>query len=38
MEAMFAGSTKVERKFALTIRELALHERAEIDGLPSRPI
>lgn len=37
MEAMFAGSTKVERKFALTIRELALHERAEIDSLHVTP-
>ena len=27
MEAMFAGSTKVERKYPFTIRELALHER-----------
>ena len=37
MEAMFAGSTKVERKFTLTIRELALHERAAIDGLHVTP-
>ena len=37
MEAMFAGSTKVERRFVLTIRELALHERAEIDGLHVTP-
>jgi ribonuclease BN (tRNA processing enzyme) len=37
MEAMFAGSTKVERKFTTTIRELALHERAEIDGLHVTP-
>lgn len=37
MEAMFAGSTTVERKFALTIRELALHERAGIDGLHVTP-
>ena len=37
MEAMFAGSTKAERKFALTIRELALHERAGIDALHVTP-
>ena len=37
MEAMFTGSTKVERKFALTIRELTLHERVEIDGLHVTP-
>ncbi len=37
MEAMFAGSTKVERKFALEIRELALHERAGIDALHVTP-
>src|SRR5204863_2870880 len=30
MEAMFAGSTKVERKHQLDIRELALHERVEL--------
>ena len=33
MEAMFVGSTKVERKFALEIRELELHERVEFNGL-----
>ncbi len=37
MEAMFAGSTKVERKFALEIRELDLHERVEFDGLAVTP-
>ena len=37
MEAMFAGSTKVERKYPFTIRELALHERVEIDGLAVTP-
>lgn len=37
MEAMFAGSTKVARKFALTIRELALHDRTAIDGLHVTP-
>jgi ribonuclease BN (tRNA processing enzyme) len=37
MEAMFAGSTKVERKYPFTIRELALHERVEIDGLHVTP-
>ena len=37
MEALFAGSTRVERKFRLEIRELALHERAEIDGIHVTP-
>ncbi|MCA0246595.1 MAG: MBL fold metallo-hydrolase [Proteobacteria bacterium] len=37
MEAMFAGSTKVERKFALEIRELDLHERVEFNGLAVTP-
>lgn len=37
MEAMFAGSTKVERKFALEIRELDLHERVELNGLAVTP-
>jgi ribonuclease BN (tRNA processing enzyme) len=37
MEALFAGSTKVDRKFELEIRELALHERVEIDGLHVTP-
>jgi ribonuclease BN (tRNA processing enzyme) len=37
MEAMFAGSTTVERKYPLAIRELALHERATIDGLHVTP-
>ena len=37
MEAMFAGSTKVDRKFALEIRELDLHERVEFDGLAVTP-
>ncbi|UYN96362.1 MAG: MBL fold metallo-hydrolase [Enhydrobacter sp.] len=37
MEAMFAGSTKVERRFALDIRELALHERVELNGLAVTP-
>lgn len=37
MEAMFAGSTKVERRFALEIRELALHERADVNGLAVTP-
>ena len=37
MEAMFAGSTKVERKFALEIRELELHERVEFNGLAVTP-
>ena len=37
MEAMFAGSTKIERKHALDIRELELHQRAEINGLAVTP-
>jgi ribonuclease BN (tRNA processing enzyme) len=37
MEAMFAGSTKVERKFGLGVLELALHERAELNGLAVTP-
>ena len=37
MEAMFAGSTKVERRFALEVRELALHERVELGGLAVTP-
>jgi ribonuclease BN (tRNA processing enzyme) len=36
-EAMFAGSTKVERRFPLEVRELVLHERAEFDGLAVTP-
>ena len=37
MEAMFAGSTQVQRKFALEIRELELHERVEVNGLAVTP-
>jgi ribonuclease BN (tRNA processing enzyme) len=37
MEAMFAGSTKIERKYKLDIRELELHQRAELDGLAVTP-
>ena len=37
MEAMFAGSTQVQRKFALEIRELELHERVEMNGLAVMP-
>ncbi|TAJ34559.1 MAG: MBL fold metallo-hydrolase [Reyranella sp.] len=37
MEAMFAGSTKSTRKFDLQIRELALHERIEANGLAVTP-
>jgi ribonuclease BN (tRNA processing enzyme) len=37
MEAMFTGSTKVERKFALAIRELDLHQRVELNGLAVTP-
>ena len=36
-EAMFAGSTKVERRFALEIRELELHQRVELNGLAVTP-
>ena len=37
MEAMFTGSTKVERKFTLDIRELELHERVDLNGLVVTP-
>lgn len=37
MEAMFAGSTRVQRKFELEIRELELHERVEMNGLAVTP-
>lgn len=37
MEAMFAGSTKVERRHALEIRELELHQRVELNGLAVTP-
>ncbi len=37
MEAMFAGSTQVQRKFELEIRELELHERVEMNGLAVTP-
>lgn len=37
MEAMFTGSTKATRKFDLQILELALHERAETNGLAVTP-
>lgn len=37
MEAMFAGSTQVQRKFDLEIRELELHERVEMNGLAVTP-
>ena len=36
-EAMFSGSTAIEPKYPFEIRELALHERAEIDGLAVTP-
>src|SRR5579862_735180 len=36
-EAMFAGSTKIEPKYAFEVRELALHERVEINGLAVTP-
>ena len=37
MEAMFAGSTKIERKYHLEIRELELHQRVELSGLAVTP-
>jgi len=37
MEAMFTGSTKIERKHELAIRELELHQRAELNGLTVTP-
>jgi ribonuclease BN (tRNA processing enzyme) len=37
MEAMFAGSTQVQRKFDLDIRELQLHERVDMNGLAVTP-
>ena len=37
METMFAGSTQVQRKFTLEIRELELHERIEMSGLAVTP-
>jgi ribonuclease BN (tRNA processing enzyme) len=37
MEAMFTGSTKIERKHALDIRELELHQRIELNGLAVTP-
>jgi len=37
MEAMFAGSTTIERKFGLDILELELHRRAELNGLAVTP-
>lgn len=36
-EALFAGSTVIEPKYPLEIRELALHARVEIDGLTVTP-
>jgi len=36
-EALFAGSTAIEPKYPFEIRELALHERVEIDGLTVTP-
>lgn len=37
MEAMFAGSSRVERRFAVEIRELAPRERAAVAGLHVTP-
>jgi ribonuclease BN (tRNA processing enzyme) len=37
MEAMFTGSTKVERKFVTEVRELELHRRSELNGLAVTP-
>lgn len=36
-EALFAGSTAIEPRYPLEIRELALHERVDIDGLAVTP-
>jgi ribonuclease BN (tRNA processing enzyme) len=36
-EAMFAGSTAVAPKYTLEVRELALHERVEIENLAVTP-
>ena len=36
-ETMFAGSSEIERRYPLEIRELAVHERAEVDGLAVTP-
>jgi hypothetical protein len=38
MEAMFAGSTKGEHKFATTVREPALHKRVEIGSFAVTPV
>src|SRR6202012_5742236 len=37
MEAMFAGSTKVPRKYPFAIRGRTLHERTAVDGLHVTP-
>jgi ribonuclease BN (tRNA processing enzyme) len=36
-ETMFTGSSEIERRYLLDIRELTLHERAEIEGLTVTP-
>jgi ribonuclease BN (tRNA processing enzyme) len=36
-EALFAGSTRIEPKYAFEIRELTLHERTAFDGLAVTP-
>ncbi|MBV8393774.1 MAG: MBL fold metallo-hydrolase [Alphaproteobacteria bacterium] len=36
-EAIFAGSTAIEPKHAFEVRELALHERIEVNGLAVTP-
>lgn len=36
-EAMFAGSTGIVPKYAFEVRELALHERVELNGLAVTP-
>lgn len=36
-EALFAGSTSIEPKYAFEIRELALHEKVELNGLALIP-
>ena len=37
MEAFFAGSTKIRQKYAYEIRELELHQRADVNGLSVTP-
>jgi len=37
MEAMFAGSTKIQQKYAYEVRELELHQRVEVNNLAVTP-